>query len=176
MWEQDPKECWAPKNWCFQTVMLEKTLESPFDCREIKSVNPKGNQPWIFTGRTDAEAPVLWPSDGKSQFIGKDPDAGKDWGQEEKGATEVKMVGWHHQLNGQSFDKFWKIVKDRKAWCAAVHGVAENRTQLSDWTTTYRHAYFIVLHFIVVYRYNIFYKLKVVATLHWTSLLVPFLQ
>ena len=92
MWELDHKEGWVLKNWCFQIVVLEKTLESPLDSKEIKPVNPKRNQPWIFIGRTDAEAPVLWPPDVKSWFIGKDPDAGKDWGQEEKGATEVEMV------------------------------------------------------------------------------------
>ena len=92
MWELDLKEGWAPKNWCFQTVVLEKTLESPLDSKEIKSVNPKGNQPWIFIGRTDAEAPILWPPDSKSRLIGKDPDAKKDWGQEEKRATEDEMV------------------------------------------------------------------------------------
>ena len=94
MWELDHKEDWAPKNWCFWIVVLEKTLESPLDGK-IKPVNPQGNQPWIFTGRTDAdaEAPILWPPDVKSQLIGKDPDAGKDWGQE-KGVTEDEIVGW----------------------------------------------------------------------------------
>ena len=94
MWELDYKKSWAPKNWCFWTVVLEKTLESPLDCKEIKPVHTKGNQSWIFIGRTDAEAPVLWPPDVKSWLIGKDSDAGKDWGQEEKKATEDEMVGW----------------------------------------------------------------------------------
>ena len=105
MWELDHKEGWAPKSWCFQTVVLEKTLESPSDCKEIQSVHPKGDQSWIFIGRTDveAEAPILWPPDGKSWLIGKDPDAGKDVGQEEKGITEDEMIGWHHWLNGHGF-------------------------------------------------------------------------
>ena len=104
MWELDQKESWALKNWYFWTMVLEKTLESPLDSKEIKPVNPKGNQPWIYIGRTDAEASasVLWPPDVKSQLIGKDTDAGKDWGQE-KGATEDAMVGWHHWLNGYEF-------------------------------------------------------------------------
>ena len=95
MWELDHKEGWVLKNWCFWTVVLEKTLESPLDCKEIQPVNPKGNQPWIFIGRTDAEAetPILWPPDEKTWLIGKDPDAGKDWGQKEKGTTEDEMVG-----------------------------------------------------------------------------------
>ena len=107
MWELDHKEGWAPKNWCFQTSVLEKTLESPLDCKEIKPVNPKGNQPWIFTGRTDAEAeaPILWPPDAKSWLIGKDADAGKDWRQEEKGETKDEMVGWHHWLSGPEFQQ-----------------------------------------------------------------------
>ena len=92
MWELDYKESWVPKNWCFWTVVLEKTLKSPLDRKEIKQVNLKGNQLWIFIGRTDAEAPILWSPDAKSWFIGKDPDAGKDWGQEEKGTTEDEMV------------------------------------------------------------------------------------
>ena len=102
MWELDYMESWEPKNWCFWTVVLEKTLESPLDSKEIQPVNLRGNQSWIFIGRTDAEAgaPVLWPHDAKSWLIWKDPDAGKDWGQEEKGMTEVEMVGWHHWLNG----------------------------------------------------------------------------
>ena len=107
MWELDYKESWAPKNRCFWTMVLEKTLESPLDCKDIKPVHPKGNQPWISIGRTDAEvdAPILWPPDVKSRLSGKDPDAGKDWRQEEKGTTEDEMVGWHHWLNGHGFEQ-----------------------------------------------------------------------
>ena len=109
LWELDHKKSWAPKNWCFQIVMLEKTLGSPLDCKEIQPVHPKGYQPWIFIGRTDAEAEaessILWPPDMKSQLIGKDPDAEKDWRQEEKGMTEDEMVGWHHQLSGHEFEQ-----------------------------------------------------------------------
>ena len=106
MWELDYKESWAPKNWCFWTVVLEKTLESPLDSREVQSVHPKGNQSWIFIGRTDAEAeaPIFWPSDAKNRLTGKDPDVGKDWRREEKGMTEDEMVGWHHQCNGHEFE------------------------------------------------------------------------
>ena len=104
--ELDYKENWAPKNWCFWTVVLEKTLENPLDCKEIQPVHPKGNQSWIFIGRTDAEAEtsILWPSDAKNRLIWKDPDAGKDWRQEEEGTTEDEMVGWHHGLNGHKFE------------------------------------------------------------------------
>ena len=107
IWELDHQEVWVPKNLCFQTMVLEKTLESPLDCKVIKSVNPKGNQPWVFTGWTDAraEAPILWPPDRKSWLIGKDPDAGKDWGQEENRATEEEMVGWHHWLNEHKLER-----------------------------------------------------------------------
>ena len=107
MWELDHKEGWVPKNLCFWTVLLKKTLESLFYCKEIKSVNTKGNQPWIFIGRIDAkaEAPILWLPAAKSRLTGKDPHAGKDWGQKEKGATEDEMVGWHHQLNGHQFEQ-----------------------------------------------------------------------
>ena len=105
MWELYHKEGWVPKNWCFWIVVLEKTLESPFNCKEIKPVSIKGNQSWIFIGRTDAEteAPVLWPPAAKSWLIGKDPDAGKAWKQEEKGMTEDEMAGWHHGFNGHGF-------------------------------------------------------------------------
>ena len=104
MWELDYKESWAPKNWCFWTVVLEKTLESPLDWKEIQPVNPQGNQPWIFTGRTEAETPILRPPDGKNLLIGKDPDARNDWKWEEKGTTEEEMVGWHHWRNGHEFE------------------------------------------------------------------------
>ena len=105
MWELDYKESWVLKNWCFWTVVLEKSLESPLDCKEIKPVNTKGNQSWILIGRTDAEASILWPPDVKKWLLGKDPDAGKDWRQEEKGMTEDEMVGWHHWLDGHEFEQ-----------------------------------------------------------------------
>ena len=106
MWELDYKESWWPNKWCFWIVVVEKTLESPLDCKEINSVNPKGNQLWIFIERTDAEAetPILWPPDAKNWLIGKDPDAGNNWRQEEKGTTEDEMVGWHHWCNGHQFE------------------------------------------------------------------------
>ena len=105
VWELDRKEGWGLKNWCLRAVVLEKTLESPLDGKEIKPVNPKGNQTWIFFGRTGAEAPILWPHDAKRQFIGKDPDARKDGRQKEKGTTEDEMVGWHHWLDGHEFEQ-----------------------------------------------------------------------
>ena len=107
MWELDHKESWALKNWCFWTVVLEKTLESPLDCKEIKPVHPKGNQFWIFIGWTGAEAkiPIIWPPDVKKWLTGKAPDAGKDWRKEEKGTSEDDMVGWHHWLDGHEFEE-----------------------------------------------------------------------
>ena len=105
MWKLDHEEGWVVKNWCFRTVVLEKTLESPLDSKEIKSINPKGNLPWIFIGRTDAEAPIFWPPDMKGQCFGRYPDAGKDWGQKEKRATEDEMSGWYHRLNVHGFEQ-----------------------------------------------------------------------
>ena len=138
MWELDHKEGWVPKIWCFWTVVLEKTLESPLDFKEIKPVIPKGNHPWLVIGSTDAEAeaPILWPPDMKSQYIGKDPDAEKSWRQEEKGMTEDEMVGWHHRLNGHESEQALGDSEDREAWRAAVHGVTKGRTRLSASTTT----------------------------------------
>ena len=106
MWELDHKKSWVPKNRCFWTVVLEKTLESLLDCKEIQPIHPKGDQSWVFTGKTDVEAetPILWPSDAKNWLIRKDPGAGKDWRQEEKGMTEDEMVGWHHSLDGHEFE------------------------------------------------------------------------
>ena len=137
MWELDYKENWALKNWCVWTL-LEKTLESPLDCKEIQTFHPKGDQFWVFIDRTDVEAeiPILWPPDVKSWLIWKDPDAGKDWGQEEKGTTEDEMVGWHHWLNGHEFVETPKNSEGQGSWHAAVHEVAKSQTQFSKWTTT----------------------------------------
>ena len=120
MWELAHKEGWAPKDWCFQIVVVEKTHDSPLDFKEIKAVNPKGNQSWTFIGRTDAETPILWPPDAKSWFTGKDLDARKNWRQKEKKAAENEMDMKLSKLQG--------IVKDRETCCAAVHGVAESDT------------------------------------------------
>ena len=128
----------APNNWCFQNMMLEKTLESPLDSKEIKSINPKGNKPWIFTRRTDAEseAPILWPPVVKSLLTGKDPDARKDWGQEEKGMTGDEMAEGTIDSTDMSLSKLQETMKDREAWRSAAHGVTKNQTQQRDWTTT----------------------------------------
>ena len=132
------KESWAQNNWCFWTVVLEKTLESPLDCKEIQSVHPKGNQSWLFIGRTDVEAetPALWPPDAKNWLTRKDPDAGKDWGQEEKGTTKDEMVGWHCRLNGHGF-RWTPGVGDRQgslARCGSWGHKELDTTERLNWT------------------------------------------
>ena len=136
MWDLDHKESWALKNWCFWTVVWETTVESPLDCKQIKLVSPKGNQSWIFIGRTDTEAetPILWSPDVKNWLIGKDPEAGKDWQQEEKGTTEDELVGWHHWLNGQEFEQAPGVVDGQGSLTCWVHEDAKSWTQLSNWT------------------------------------------
>ena len=135
MWELDYKESWMPKNWCFWTVVLDKTFESPLDCNEIETVHPKG---WMFIGRTDAEAetPILWPPDVKSWLIWKDPDAGKDWGQEEKGMTEDEMVGWHHWLDGHGFGWILGVGDGQRglACCGSWGHKESDTTERLNWT------------------------------------------
>ena len=134
MWELDCEESWVPKNWCFRTVVLEKTLESPLDCKEIQPVHSEGDQSWVFFGRTDAKAetPVLWPPHAKSWLIGKDSDAGRDWGQEEKGTTEDKMVGWHHILDGHEL--VWTLgVGDGQGSLACCNSWGHKESDMTEW-------------------------------------------
>ena len=134
-WELDYKESWVQKNWCFWIVVLEKTLESPLDCKEIQPVHPKGDQSWVFIGKivVKAETPILWPPDAKRWLIWKDSDAGKDWGQEEKGVTGDEMVGWHHQLNGHGFG--WTLgVGDGQESLACCSPRAHKQSDWLSWT------------------------------------------
>ena len=136
MWELDYKESRALKNWCFWTVVLEKTLESPLDCKEIQPVHPKGDRSWVFIGVTDVEteAPKLWPPDAKSWLIWKDPDAGKDWGQEAKGQQRMRWMDGITDSVDMGLGRLQQLVMDREAWRAEFHGVAKSWTRLSDWT------------------------------------------
>ena len=169
IWVLDLKEGWVLKNWCFRTVVLEKTLESPLDSEEIKPANRKGNQFWIFIGRTGAEAPILWPLDAKSRLLGKDPDAGKDWGQEEKGVTEDVMVGWHYRLDEHEFEQAPGVADGQGSLaCLGVHGVAKNQTWLSDWTEL---ILFYIFFSIMVYHR----KLNIVpCAIQWDFVSYPF--
>ena len=159
MWKLDHEEKWVLKNWCFWTVMLEKTLESPLDCKEIKPANPKGNQSWICIGRTDAEAetPILWPPDVKNRLFWKDPDAGKDWRQEEKGTTVDERVGWHHWLNGHEFEQALGVGDGQGSLaCCSLWGRKESHTiEQLNWTDAYVWCLFFSFTFeLLVYWQN----------------------
>ena len=153
-WELDYKESWAQKNWCFWTVVLEKTPESPLDWEEIQPVHAKGDQSWVFIGRTDAkaEASILWPPDAKSWLIWKDPDAGKDWGQEENGTTEDDIT----DTVDMSLGGLQELVMDREAWRAAVHGITKSQTRLSDWTEL-KNVFLFVYVTIQITTFNLYF-------------------
>ena len=153
MWELDYKGSSVPKNWCFWTVLLEKTLESPLDCKEIQPVHPKGDQSWVFIGRTDAEAEtlILWPPNVKNWLTGKDPDVGKDWRQEEKRTTEDKTVGWHHQLDGVEFEQVLGVGDGQGSLaCCSPWGHKESDvTEWLNWTMP-EYKYFPAQNFIYI--------------------------
>ena len=165
IWELDHKEGWGRKYWCFWIVVLEKTVESPLDCK-IKPVNPKGNQSWIFIGRTDAEAPILWPPDGKSWLIGKDPDVGKDWGQEERGWHRTRLLDGITNSMHMSLSELQETVKDREAWCPPVHGVAKNQMWLNSNRSFLRA---LASFFLGIMSYHRIWKHSVVLKARWLS-------
>ena len=137
MWDLYHKESWEAKIWCFWTVVLEKTLESRLDCMELKPVNPKGNQSWIFIGRSDAEAeaPILWPPDVKSGLTGKDPDPGKIKGRTRRGQQRMRRLDGIIDSKNMNLGKLWGVVRDKEVWCASIHGITKSWAQLGDWTT-----------------------------------------
>ena len=161
MWELDCEEGWALKNWCFWTVVLEKTLESPLDYKEIQPVRPKGDQSWVFFGRNDAKAetPVLWPPHAKSWLIGKDSDVGRDWGQEEKGTTQDEMTGWHHQLNAHEFE--WTLgVGDGQGGLACGGWWGHKESDTTEWLNWTESCYYKIYLSVYIYLHGCFLVMR----------------
>ena len=170
MWELACEESWAPKNWCFWTVVLEKTLESPLNCKEIQPVHPKGDQSCVFIGRTDAEAetPILWPHHVKSWLIGKDPDAGRDWEQEEKGTTEDEMAGWHHRLDGHGFG-YTPGVGDGRGGLACCDSWGHKESEMTerlDWTELIHSLFLISILILSFYFANVTISICICLPVH----------
>ena len=158
-------ESWALKNWCFWNVVLEKTLESPMGCKENQPVHPKWNQSWIFIGRTDAETPILWPPDAKNWPIWKDPDSGKDWGQEEKGMTEDEMAGWHYRLNGHGFG--WTPgVDDGQGGLACCPSWGCKESDTTEWLNWTKLIFHIIVILYLISYISKFYENTIVIVLH----------
>ena len=180
MWELDCEESWVLKNWCFWTVVLEKTLESALDCKEIQPVHSEGDKPWDFFGGNDAKAetPVLWPPYAKSWLIGKDSDAGRDWGQEEKGTTEDEMAGWHHWCDGRESEWTPGVGDGQGGLACCDSGVAKSQTRLSNWTELNQYptpSNLIILTFLlqILFQRNKILQISVKASCGSFSTLIP---